>query len=185
MASFYKPVPASGRSNFDLINEAKLLPNTSRQLKGVFTKDQMPRLANNECAILNLANSTDKEGTHWVAAGIHQNQPWYFDSFGLGVPKEIERQLNASSSGIQIARVPKQIQSNQSKLCGDFALGACEAVASTPHGSTAANSLQRFVGYMDVPNLANNDYNIEERLKRFRSHHSSSGNIPYEFMSHY
>lgn len=179
MAAFYKPVPEGGRSNVDLEKEAKALgPCVTREFKGVYSKDEMPVLGNNECVILNMADSDMGSGTHWVAAGIHNRQPWYFDSFGLGIPVNVMRQLGTTAT--HIVHYPTQIQANTSKLCGDFALGAIHAVAASDPTTSPRTSLGQFIRHMCIPNLKNNDRGIEQQLKAYQAHHSISGNVLYE-----
>jgi hypothetical protein len=172
---FMTSIPKDGRSNVDLERGARMMPGLASQFKGVYSKDELPRLGDNQCAIVNLADS-DKPGTHWVATGIKHNQPWYFDSFGLGVPKNVAKQLGAHAGAI--VHTPVQIQSNNSNRCGDFALAACQTVATTGHTSTPQRALQQFVSHMNIPNLENNDHTIEQKLKS-ASHHKSQFGMGY------
>jgi hypothetical protein len=89
---------------------------------GVFSKDQLPVLRDNTCAIVNLETS-DLPGSHWVSCGVKNKQGWYFDSFGLDVPPLIIQKLPPKP-----VRVSRVIQADDSTLCGLYALGACEAV---------------------------------------------------------
>lgn len=174
-------MPKDGRSDEDLKREASKLHGIKHAFMGVFSKDTMPVLRNNQTAVINLQNETDSNGnplpgTHWVSAGILNNQPWYFDSFGLGVPKEIAQALHAPESRIMHGH--HQLQDDRSNFCGDFALAAANAIMSQPNQSAHA-TMHQFNHYLNVPNLQKNDNRIEHLLKREARHRSAHG-IQYE-----
>ena len=64
-------------SNFK-INE--ILKNNEEYI-GIFSKNNVPKLKNNQSTIVNLANSYDK-GTHWIGMKFYNNKLFYFDSYG-------------------------------------------------------------------------------------------------------
>ena len=65
-------------SNFK-INE--ILKNNKNYI-GIFSKNNVPKLKNNESTIVNQANSLYK-GTHWVAMKYNDKKLFYFDSYGI------------------------------------------------------------------------------------------------------
>ena len=65
-------------SNFK-INE--ILKNNENFI-GTFSKNNVPKLKNNQSAIINLANSNDK-GTHWIVMKLINNKLYHFDSYGI------------------------------------------------------------------------------------------------------
>ena len=101
-------------SNFK-INE--ILKNNKNYI-GTFSKNNVPKLKNNESTIVNLANSFDK-GTHWVAMKYIDKKLFYFDSYGIiFIPDIIKKQYPNS----KIIRNTFRLQSNLSVECGKFCL---------------------------------------------------------------
>ena len=79
-------------SNYDLIDAIKQLK--IKHFRGVFLRDQLPsKPRKNECGIINLADSDDSRGTHWVCYYRKNNKNYYFDSYGLRYPLELESYL--------------------------------------------------------------------------------------------
>jgi hypothetical protein len=69
---------------------AVAIPN----FRGVFMRDTLPSKINNfECGIVNL-DSSENNGTHWVAYYKNKTHCIYFDSFGLPAPLELEHYFN-------------------------------------------------------------------------------------------
>ena len=166
----------SGLTNFQIEDDAKHYSSELKQeFIGVFSKDQLRPFRDGQCAVINIENSADSKGkplpgTHWVSAGIHQNQSWYFDSFGLGIPIEIEKSLRAP-----IVESKSDIQSMTSDECGRFALGACVAVTASP-SDLPKQSLAGFEAqFRKNVNLNKNDGQIEQYLEFQKRHKSHSG----------
>jgi len=64
-----------------------------KNFRGVFLSDTLPKKPKrNECAIMNQDN-TSGDGMHWVAWFKRGNDKWYFDSFGLPRPTEMNNYL--------------------------------------------------------------------------------------------
>lgn len=77
-------LPNKPLSNFDLIDAVKKLK--IKNFRGVFLRDELYKSPKKkECGIINLADSEDSEGTHWVC---YFNK-YYFDSYGLPPPLEL------------------------------------------------------------------------------------------------
>jgi hypothetical protein len=110
-------------TNFDLIRFAKEL---KINLVGVCSKDELrlikPRIGG---YIINMENSTDGSGTHWVALTLYQDNniihSLYFDSYGIAPPKEIEEYVKKIND-IKIAYNTRQIQKLQTTECGWYCL---------------------------------------------------------------
>lgn len=178
-ADFYQRVKRDGRSDVDLAHMAKQFPVLQRAFTGVFTKDQVPALKPNECAIVNIqqardARGRDLPGTHWIAAGKKGFQPWSIDSYGLPPPLEVLRALGAQ----EVVDNNKTIQAADSSHCGDFALCACLMMSTHPDAS-AQEVLKKFVAMFDQLDLTKNDRVVSQYLKSHARHVSHHG-IPYE-----
>jgi len=109
-------------------NNAELMIAAQRNnipLVGVFFKDKLPTMIYDGGYIINLANSTDGEGTHWVAIYVERDQHGkqhavYFDSFGMGLPENVKRFLWAIDESVQYNK--KHIQNINSFICGYYVL---------------------------------------------------------------
>lgn len=66
-------------TNYQLEKIGNLL--FSSKFKGVFARDQIPRIQNCDCCILNL-DSSKEPGSHWVAIVSDRKDVYFFDSFG-------------------------------------------------------------------------------------------------------
>ena len=81
-----------------------------------FSKNNVPKLKNNESTIANLANSYDK-GTHWIAMKFYNNKLFHFDSYGIPfVVDIIKKQYSKIITNIY------RIQSDSSNECGKFCI---------------------------------------------------------------
>ena len=65
-------------SNFK-INEVF---KNSKNYIGTFSKNNVPKLKNNQSTIVNLASLYDK-GSHWTSMKFYNNKLFYFDSYGI------------------------------------------------------------------------------------------------------
>ena len=85
---------------------------------GTFSKNNDPKLKNNQSTIVNLANSNDI-GTHWIAIKFYNNKLSYFDSYGIPfIPDIIKKQYPNSKIITNIHR----IQSDSSNECRKFCI---------------------------------------------------------------
>ena len=85
---------------------------------GTFSKNNVPKLKNNQSAIVNLANSFDK-GTHWIGMKYVDKKLFYFDFYGIPyIPDIIKNQY----SDDKIITNTYRIQSNDSNECGKFCI---------------------------------------------------------------
>jgi hypothetical protein len=110
-------------TNVDLIRLAKEL---KINLVGVCSKDELklikPRVGG---YIINLENSTDGVGTHWLSMVLYQDDNdikcLYFDSYGVIFPKEVEEYVKQIND-CKIAYSTRQIQKLQTSECGYYCL---------------------------------------------------------------
>jgi len=110
-------------TNLDLEDYAKQL---KLPLIDVCSKDQLPPFKVGSYYI-NMQNSTDGDGSHWVLLKIFDDQhALYFDSFGIYPPKPItDRIKNVPFSN-------REIQDIHSNACGYFVL-ACDKYMTPLH----------------------------------------------------
>ncbi len=91
---------------------------TERQFLGVFSADTLPvRMPARSLAIVNCCNH-NLPGLHWIALYQGENMMEMFDSYGLP-PQMYNLQLPRAGVVTYNAR---QIQSNNSELCGQYCL---------------------------------------------------------------
>ena len=101
-------------SNFK-INE---ILKDNKDFVGVFSKNNVSKLKNNQSTIVNLANSNDA-GTHWIAMKYINKTLFYFDSYGIPyIPDIIKNQYSDNKIITNVYR----IQSNDSNECGKFCI---------------------------------------------------------------
>lgn len=164
MAAMSSASTSNGESDTELSKKAREYPTLKNHFKGVFSKDTLPRLREDECAIINIEDSVDEKGhdlpgSHWVAAGRRFNQSWYMDSFGLAIPPLIKNALVGPIYHKQV-----QIQANDSDSCGWFALAACVCVYQSNQSVTS--SLNAFYKLFERPNLEANEPILKTYLSR-------------------
>ena len=84
-------LPNRPLSNLEITDSVKKLRIHS--FRGVFVRDALPETPNkNDCGILNLDDSSGN-GTHWVLWYRKNNKNFYFDSYGVQPPRELQRYL--------------------------------------------------------------------------------------------
>lgn len=104
-------------SNFDI---EKLSDRLKLPIVGVFSKNELPELHEVGSYYINLQNSDDGNGTHWTFAKIFDDGcSIYFDSFGLGQPKEVSRFLEDFRP---VFCNNRQIQDINTTQCGYYCL---------------------------------------------------------------
>ena len=91
---------------------------------GVFSKDLLPKERYEGSYYINMQNSEDGGGSHWVLAKILKDNDGdhkaiYFDSFGVGMPKEVEAFLSPFKP---IPYNNRQIQDLPTTQCGYYCL---------------------------------------------------------------
>ena len=87
---------------------------------GVFSKNKLPEERQVGSYYVNMQNAEDGNGTHWTLAKIFPNETAiWFDSFGIGMPKEVEEFLKPFNP---VPYNNRQIQDIDSSECGYFCL---------------------------------------------------------------
>lgn len=108
-------------TNFDLEDIAE---DAGLDLIGVFSKDQLPKERKVGSYIINMQDSDDGNGTHWVVFKIFPNKKCcFFDSFGVLYPTDIGEFLSPFKP---IATNNRHIQDVKSQKCGYFCLAFIE-----------------------------------------------------------
>ena len=107
-------------TNFDL---EKICEKSHIQLNGVYMKDQLPKTVQNGNYIINLqsSNGGKNKGTHWTALIIHDQNAFFYDSFGAAPSKEI-RQFIKKRKGCHLGFNNWIIQDIHSESCGWYCL---------------------------------------------------------------
>ena len=114
-------LPDKPLSNFELSAAVKKLK--IKNFRGIFMRDELPQKPKNkECGILNLDdtgnNPPGNNGTHWVCwFCTSPAKSYYFDSFGLSPPLEMQQYLRGE---IEINNV--QVQPMGTNICGHLCL---------------------------------------------------------------
>lgn len=81
---------------------------------GIFSKDKLPPRAQPGGYIINLQDSGEGSGTHWVSLSIsRKGYASYFDSFGQPPPKDVLRFLNR-----KVEYSTTQLQGLNQGICG-------------------------------------------------------------------
>jgi hypothetical protein len=123
-------------SNFDINRICRKL---DLPIVGVFNKDELPVEKKIGSYYVNMENANAGSGTHWVMFKIYcpddrsklfemdEASPkvckaLYFDSFGIGYPKEVEEYLKPFG---KVAQNMKHIQNIRSSQCGWYCI-ACD-----------------------------------------------------------
>ena len=85
---------------------------------GIFSKNNVPILKNNQSTIVNSANSNDK-GSHWIGMKLVDKKLFYFDSYAIPYIADI---IKNQYSNFKIVTNIYRIQSNNSNECGKFCI---------------------------------------------------------------
>jgi len=106
-------LPNKPLSNFEI--EDAVTKSKLRNFCGVHLRDMLPkRLKMQKCGIMNLDDSSGG-GTHWVAWFKRGNDKFYFDSFGLPLPTELNNYLDG-----EVSYPTEQLQLRQEVFCGNL-----------------------------------------------------------------
>jgi len=108
-------LPNKPLSNFEIEDAVKKIG--LKNFRIVFLRDTLPKKPKrNECAIINL-DDTSGDGTHGVAWFKRGDKKWYFASFGLPPPTELNDYLDGD-----VFYPTEQIQPRQEVFCGHLCL---------------------------------------------------------------
>lgn len=104
-------------SNLDIV---KLAEQLETPIVGVFSKNELPEYHQVGSYYINLQNSDDGDGTHWTYFRIFDDgSSVYFDSFGIGQPKEVASFLKDFRP---VFCNNRQIQDINTTSCGYYCL---------------------------------------------------------------
>ena len=101
-------------TNFEL---EELAQKHKVPLNAVVCKDQLPPTPRPGGYIVNMQDSTEGNGTHWVCVYIENKHALYFDSFGCLPPIEIVNFLKPFQPYLYNK---KDIQNIRSSICGYY-----------------------------------------------------------------
>lgn len=87
---------------------------------GCFSSDEIPRLNNTECCIINT-DGKNKNGTHWCALIRHNNTTYFYDSFHRNY-KKLSPHWKNKKWVMPFKKDNMKEQSNKSELCGQISL---------------------------------------------------------------
>ena len=108
-------LPNTSLTNLDLIDAAKQLKIIN--FIGVFTRDLLPHHPKSrECGIINL-DSSDRPGTHWCCWWKVRKDIFYFDSYGLLPPTELQNYFSN-----EIYYNSTRVQPDNQVFCGHLCL---------------------------------------------------------------
>lgn len=125
---------------------------------GCYPKNKIPRMVgDNWFCIVNMSDdkSHGKElpGTHWMAMGRIRGTPFYFDSYGVIPPTEIESYFPDKENMVWSH---KEIQELGTPNCGFFCVAACLWLCRK-NGESCEEALKSFLDQFDHKNYAYND----------------------------
>ena len=104
----------------------EILKNYNISIGGIYSKDKIPTLIPNTFYIINMQNSTEGHGTHWVCMYYNGMDNYYFDAFGFIPPKEVEDKL------IKYSYSKKDIQDINSSSCGWYCIAFIKFLYKRP-----------------------------------------------------
>jgi hypothetical protein len=112
----------------------------------VFTKDLPPkRIFSNAGYIINLQDSTEGKGTHFVSVFFTRNKdPIYFDSFGQPPPQSVINWIHLMLPNKIIEYNTKEIQWIETGYCGIYDLFFIDFMAKQPYHQSPAILLKKF-----------------------------------------
>ena len=108
-------LPNHPLSNFEVIDIAKKLK--IKNFRGVFLRDQLPKKPRrNECGVMNL-DSSNGDGTHYIAWYKQNNNKYYFDGYGIQPAIEMINYLQKP-----IYYNTERIQPDDTVVCGHLCI---------------------------------------------------------------
>jgi hypothetical protein len=145
-------------SNFDLEDLAK---KYKLPLIGIYSKDELPKKIQVGSYIVNMQDSTDGNGTHWVLIKIFDKKnALYFDSFGQPLPLEV---LDFLKHYKPIPYSNRHIQNIDSSRCGLYCI-ACDRYMNKVMRRQMLEQFDDFLN-MFVANTKKNDEILVDYLK--------------------
>lgn len=125
-----------------------------KQFGGVFSKDMLPKTMMKKAYIINLQDSDEGSGSHWLAAWNLNGETVYFDSFGEVVAaSNIERFMKTTKK--TVIRNPHDLQSMATDSCGEFCVMFC---AEALKGKKFNDIINRFTSNLVINEHILNEY---------------------------
>ena len=122
--------------------------NNDRGYGGCFSKDELPRSLGRKYYILNMQDSNDGGGTHWVLLDNRSPKAiQYFDSMG-SIPPSIVKRLMRTTGKKQVIN-KFELQPVGSVTCGWWAIAAAKALEKM--------EMSDFISHFDMNNFKRND----------------------------
>ncbi len=122
----------------------------------VYALDELPPITTNQSMIINL-DSSNRPGTHWVCLYSTDDTVYYYDSFGVFPPPEIEHITRMS--GLNRIYSSNRTQYEQGVLCGYY---VCNFIIQMYKGVEPYDILYAF----DNNNSLHNDLLLINNLKK-------------------
>ena len=144
-------------SNFEL-NQIAQTNSIALGINNIIMKDQITNSDTNTW-IINL-ESSNKQGTHWVAMIKFSNIYFFFDSYGAIPPTSIIKYVK-SEAGI-VAYNNYIIQSLDSTMCGFFCLTFLHFMQNAKN----TNKFTAFNNYINIFEPDNNDETLKDYIRR-------------------
>ena len=127
-------LPNKPLSNLEIIDAAKKL--SLYGFRRLFLRDTLPKKVKlKECDILNL-DSSSGDGTHWVTWFKKGKDKFYFDSYGMQPPNELNAYLKSP-----IFYNSERVQQNDEVFYGHLCLFALKQLS-------LGNNLQTVINYL-------------------------------------
>lgn len=131
------------------------------------------KLQYNKSYVVNLEDEFDNEGkpndgSHWTCFQVNKYpngkvEPFYFDSYGVGAPKEVEE-----FAGMKMPYQSKDLQSIVQEICGYYCLALLHFVNASPFRSGHLYSdCEAFIELFDDLNKSADHLKNEWILKQF------------------
>ena len=141
-------------------------PQLRRLFGGVYSKDELVgRNPNGRCYVVNLQDSDEGDGTHWVAVADFLDIPVYIDPYGITPPPVVREFMGRSRSRLPGVYSRAQYQSLSSDQCGEYCVLFLLELWKFRHDTLTA--LRRLgEGMTEEPSVGNERLARQVRLRR-------------------
>ena len=142
-----------------------------RKLKipfSVRTKDNLGGYKEGSVAVVNLQNSNQGNGSHWVSYYIPSKGEYnyYFDSYGLPPPESVVKLLKTKNR--KIIYSDQQLQNLHSDVCGEYTIAFLRAMLKGRSLSTDAANKTKYLSFIydlfDSSNTKENDAKVRDMI---------------------
>ena len=149
-------MPQSGTilSNIDILNLANRL---NLPLVGVNLKDQLPKRKIKGLIVVNLGDASTG-GSHWTCFSTKDKNVFYYDSFGMPPPQEVDEYIKATTGKKRYTINKIQTQSLNGTYCGWFAIACLYCMMHTK--GSVAKRMDAFNDWLNSEDLNDNYYKL-------------------------